>query len=119
MISCFFLSLVATEHSVLTKYLSLFIVIFIPVDTHLCQRLLFEKQGKIFMKLVEYLKNEGVTQKHFAKKVGIGQNALNSILLNKSTPSLKTAWSIEKATNGQVTLYDWVKNLDDDKSEDI
>ena len=67
-------------------------------------------------KLEKYLKHRGVTQRHFAKKIGTTPNNLSSLINGKSIPGIRLAYKIEKATGGLVTLYDWVP--EDDKKDD-
>lgn len=71
------------------------------------------------MKLKDFLTENGIKQNFFSDKIGISGTALASILQGKSTPSIPTAWAIEKATDGKVTLYDWVKELDVDSKPSI
>ena len=58
--------------------------------------------------LGKYLKSNGVSQRFFAKKVDTTPNNLNNLIRNKSTPSLRLAYEIEKKTAGAVTVYDWL-----------
>lgn len=71
------------------------------------------------MDLKTYFETTGVTQTFFAKKANISRTTINKILDNKIHPTLKTAWAIEKATDGKVTLYDWIKVFDSSKSNNI
>lgn len=59
-------------------------------------------------KLQKYLKNKGISQLDFAKKIGTAHNNLNLIVNGKSIPGLKLAYEIEKMTGGVITLYDWL-----------
>lgn len=71
------------------------------------------------MKLDEYFRNTGVKQVFFAEKIGISTTALRSILKGSSLPSIPTAYAIEKQTDGQVTLYDWIADVDVDDSANV
>jgi transcriptional regulator with XRE-family HTH domain len=63
-------------------------------------------------KLERYLKHNCITQRGFAKKIGTTPNNLGLLVKGKSSPSIRLAFKIEKATGGLVTLYDWVTELD-------
>ncbi len=60
------------------------------------------------MDLWEYFESTGATQEFLAKKSGVSRPTINKIFLRKIKPKIETAWAIEKATKGKVTLYDWV-----------
>ncbi len=60
------------------------------------------------MRLNEYLRSMCITQRGFAKKVDTTAVHLGNLLKGKSYPSLQLAVRIEKASDGKVTLYDWV-----------
>ncbi len=68
------------------------------------------------MDLKTYFETTGITQTFLAKKAGISRTTINKIVDGKILPNLKTAWAIEKATDGKVTLYDWANNFDDKES---
>lgn len=59
-------------------------------------------------KLAEYLLKRGIMQRYIAEKIGVSQNTFSSWVKGKSVPSIEFAYLIEKATNGAVTVYDWV-----------
>lgn len=71
------------------------------------------------MKIDEYFLLTGTTQTFLAKKAGISRVTLSNILIKKILPNLKTARAIEKATDGQVTLYDWLDESDVKESHEI
>jgi len=54
------------------------------------------------MKLAEYLKQNDLTQKDFAEKIGVTQSAISQIIKGLSKPSAVTAWSIQEHTRGEV-----------------
>jgi len=58
-------------------------------------------------KLKEYMARNGLTAERFARKIRKPAPSLYAWLRGASTPALKTAIIIEKATNGEVTVYDW------------
>lgn len=58
------------------------------------------------MTLQEYLEEHSPSD--LARKTGISRQAINNYRKGAHLPNLKTAVAIEEATNGEVTLYDWV-----------
>lgn len=70
-------------------------------------------------KLQKYLKNKGISQIDFAKKIGTAPNNLNLIVNGKSIPGLTLAYEIEKMTGGVITLYDWLPDESKKKGEEI
>jgi DNA-binding XRE family transcriptional regulator len=68
------------------------------------------------MTLQQYFEKYRTPQRHFAKMAGISTATLTALLKKRSLPSLSTAYDIEKATDGLVTLYDWfeVNEIDGD-----
>lgn len=62
-------------------------------------------------KLKDYLKEKGINQKWLAQKIKTTETNLSSIVNGKSIPTLRLAYEIEKNTNKEVTLYDWVEEL--------
>ena len=59
-------------------------------------------------KLERYLTHNGVSQRFFANKINTTPNNLNLLVKGKTTPTLRLAYEIEKATGGMVTVYDWL-----------
>ncbi len=57
--------------------------------------------------LLEYLTKTGITQKFLATKIGVSPESLNRLVKRGFTPTLKLALDIEKATNGEVSVYSW------------
>lgn len=47
-------------------------------------------------------------QRCVAEKLGISGATLHEILKKGLIPSLKTAIRIEKYTNGEISVYDWI-----------
>lgn len=58
-------------------------------------------------KLKSYIKEQGVTQRNFAKLLGITPNAISKYLANQRFPNRDIILKIEKATNGYVRPSDW------------
>jgi transcriptional regulator with XRE-family HTH domain len=50
-------------------------------------------------------------QRGVAEKLGVSTSTLHDILRKDLVPSLKVAYEIEKYTNGDITLYDWIDNI--------
>lgn len=59
-------------------------------------------------RLEKYLKHRGITQRSFAKKIGVTPNTLNSLIKGKSIPGLLLAYEIQRQTGGMVTFEDWI-----------
>lgn len=59
-------------------------------------------------KLGKYLKNKGIKQNHFAKKIGTTPSNLGRLIHGEGSITLRLAYAIEVATDGRVTLYDWI-----------
>lgn len=59
-------------------------------------------------KLSDWLEKKCIKQKGFAHEIGMSTSTLHEILRNGRMPSLKTAYEIEKFTQGDITLYDWI-----------
>jgi len=58
------------------------------------------------MDLYDYLSKNRIKYKDFAKKIGIGQNHLSSIINKKVKINLSTAMKIHKGTDKQVSFED-------------
>ena len=67
-----------------------------------------ENTQKYVTKLEEYLKENGIRQNHFCKKVGVVDATLCRLRRGECTPSLPTAYEIEKETKGFVKMTDWL-----------
>ncbi len=60
------------------------------------------------MKLSEYIEENGLIKKFFAKKIGITEVTLRCWLSGKSLPNVKHALEIEKFTKGKIRCSDWI-----------
>ncbi len=78
-----------------------------------------ENRQKEHMTIWEYVEKYGTTQRFLADKIGISATTLNKIMTKKILPQFPTAWLIEKATDGLVTLYDWELDLAIDENGDV
>lgn len=58
------------------------------------------------MELLEYQKNEGLTWRALAERVGVPHSNLNALAYGKRECSMATARQIEDATGGKVTVGD-------------
>lgn len=107
-------------YSLLSMVISLFVDLFgcLPYNNEYTRRLVYlststerkiKKTGKFTVsKLEKYLKHRGISQRFFAKQIGITPNSLNSIIKGKSIPHLLLAYEVEKKTGGLVTVYDFI-----------
>jgi len=66
------------------------------------------KSNHIGAKLDDHLKDEGVSQREFADRVGSKQSIISRIINDKIKPSLRLAVAIEQATSGAVPASAWV-----------
>ena len=66
-----------------------------------------------------YLRTHGITQLEFSKKINATPSHLSCIIRGKHIPSLSTAYAIEKATNHEVTVYEWVEHEIEEALQDI
>lgn len=60
---------------------------------------------------------KGIKQRHIASKIDISTASLHEILRCNRIPSLKVAYEIEKFTQGDITLYDWIDNEKEEKKK--
>ena len=67
------------------------------------------------MDLDYYLWSNGITQKEFAKKIGMAPHSLNLIVNKKNAPTLLSAINIHRATKGEVTYEEMLKDSDKGK----
>lgn len=58
-------------------------------------------------KLKSYMARNNLSAEMFARRIRKPAPSLYAWLRGSSTPALKTAIRIEKATKGEVTVYDW------------
>ena len=63
-----------------------------------------QKQGEIAVQIGTLLKNKRITQKEFAKKVGMKESQLSKILAGNSNCTLKTITKIEVALNEDIIV---------------
>ena len=57
--------------------------------------------------LSTYLSNNGISQRAFAKRVGIDQSVISRFARGEARPSLDVALNIEKETGGAVPCESW------------
>ncbi len=65
-------------------------------------------------KFAAWVYNNDRKQRAIAQKLGISSSTLHEILRKDHMPSLQIAYEIERYTNGDITLYDWI---DDPKTK--
>lgn len=63
-------------------------------------------------KLEKYIKNRCISQRGWAKKIGVTPNTFGLYVKGKNIPPIRVAYMIEKLTGGHVTIYDWVPEED-------
>ena len=66
------------------------------------------------MTLADYLKENGLTQREFASRIGRSRSYVSMLLSGRKVPGLRTAKSIQDATGGQVSAFSL---LDGERSE--
>jgi plasmid maintenance system antidote protein VapI len=59
------------------------------------------------MRLVDFLKKEGIQKTAFARSMGISRSMVNQIISGKKTPSLELAQRIQRITLGKVRADEW------------
>lgn len=62
-------------------------------------------------KFASWIYDNHKKQRGVAEKLGISTSTLHDILRKDLVPSLKIAYEIEKYTNGDITLYDWIDSI--------
>jgi DNA-binding XRE family transcriptional regulator len=62
------------------------------------------------MHLKQYLDNNGIQYKVFAKKIGISLFTMQALLHKRRYPKYELALKIGYETSGAVNLYDWSLN---------
>jgi len=60
------------------------------------------------MRLEHWLSQHEVTQAVFASRVGVSSGRIAQLVTNRGLPSAKLMAKIADATDGAVTLHDWV-----------
>lgn len=58
-------------------------------------------------KLKSYMKKHKLTQRALAKKLAVTNVSVNYWLSGRNKPKLEMAVRIERATGGEVSVYDW------------
>lgn len=61
------------------------------------------------MKLNEYLKTNKISNREFAKMIGVHEFSIPRYRKGRSIPSLSTLVKIREATNGQVDAEDFLQ----------
>ena len=72
-----------------------------------CQHLIIDSS----MKLIDYIKQNKLTQNKFAHKSGLTRSAICRLLKCERFPTPDTMNKIELATLGQVTANDFLKQM--------
>lgn len=68
-------------------------------------------------KFKNWFKSSGMKHRWLAEKLEISTSTLHLLIHSKKIPNLKLAYKIEKHTEGDITLYDWVDELEKSEGE--
>lgn len=60
-------------------------------------------------KLDAYLRDHGISGRHFAALVGLSEGQVSRIRRGHVIPETRTALAIERATNGAVPVSEWAR----------
>lgn len=75
-------------------------------------RKIIQKEKKM-NKFAAWIKKHDKKQRGVAEKLSISTSTLHEILRKGLLPNLKLAYDIEIYTNGAVTLYDWIDQINE------
>ncbi len=64
------------------------------------------------MTLIDWLDEEGMSQKEFAEVVGVNKSTINRMINGTESPSSDEIRAIFLATNGRVTVDDWANQFE-------
>lgn len=64
------------------------------------------------MKLNQYLVLNNISQKRFAEQLGVCQATIHKYLYKNTVPSGKRMMQIHQATDGEVTVEDWMTHFE-------
>lgn len=67
-------------------------------------------------KFAQWMEANCKKQRGVAQKLGISTSTLHDILRNGHIPNLKVAYKIEQHTKGNITLYDWVDQYQEENN---
>lgn len=68
------------------------------------------------MKLDQYLSENSLTDAAFAAQVEMSQSQINRLKRGLSQPSWVAVTAIDKASNGQVSAKDWMRDAPEGKA---
>lgn len=63
------------------------------------------------MQLSQWLKRANLSQKHFARTIGVSPACISRLIRGGLRPSAKLIGLIEDATKGDVAFGDWKKQM--------
>ena len=66
-------------------------------------------------KFAEWVEVNDKKQYRIAEKIGVAPSTINDIIKRGQMPTLKIAYEIEVYTNGDITLYDWIDQGEQNK----
>ena len=62
--------------------------------------------------LHHFITQNGTTQAKLAEAIGVSRGYMSELVGGTKTPSLETAFAIERATNGAVPAYSWIEGAE-------
>jgi len=81
--------------------------------------IIIDKDKGVTMRLIEYLKKEGITQAKFARKIKMSPAGVCRIIKGNRFPRPETILAIDFWTQGQVTHDDFYKEAQANKQSDV
>ena len=75
----------------------------VPLDHEL-----YDVQYEIMNALHEYLSDRGISQRAFARDLGVDPGTVSRMTRNEMTPSLELVARIERITRGRIKAVSWV-----------
>jgi DNA-binding transcriptional regulator YdaS (Cro superfamily) len=71
------------------------------------------------MQLSQWLKRANLSQKHFARTIGVSPACISRLVKGGLQPSARLIGLIEDATRGDVAFADWKKRLAQKQNEGV
>jgi transcriptional regulator with XRE-family HTH domain len=78
-----------------------------------------DKNKGATMRLIDYLKKEGISQAAFAKKIKLSPAGVCRIIKGNRFPKPKTIATIDFWTRGEVTYEDFLKEAQANQQSDV
>ena len=80
----------------------------ISIDTIYCVTYTITKTKGDVVQIQEYLKQNGITQVHVAKTLGISYTHMCSLCTRRRKPSVTIARQLHELSNGEISKYELV-----------